>query len=133
MIYIEFPITPVAKGRPRFIRKSGIAMTPAKTRRAESELRFWMHQKWTMELCKKPLQGAVDIIVRFIFTRPKSVSEKKRPHHTIAPDLDNLLKTVQDSGNGIIWMDDAQIVASSVFKSYGESAKICLSVKEVAS
>jgi Holliday junction resolvase RusA-like endonuclease len=90
-----------------------------------------MFQKWRNELKKTPLEGAIHIIARFIFARPKSVSEKKRKFYTIKPDIDNVAKAIGDAGNGIIWKDDAQIVAASFFKDYGDTAKVFLSIKEV--
>lgn len=131
MYHLEFNIDPVAKGRPRFSRLSGVAYTPAKTRQAEAELRFWMHKKWCADLGLKPLAGPLHVIVRFIFKRPKSVSVKSRPFHTVKPDLSNTFKLVEDSGNGILWDDDSQIVGASIFKLYGDESKIVLSIKEV--
>ena len=46
----------------------------------------------------------------FVIDRPQSVSVKKRPHHSINPDLDNFIKGVKDALNGVVYMDDGQIV-----------------------
>ena len=62
--------------------------------------------------------GPVHLHVEFIFLRPKSVSVKKRPKHTVKPDLDNLIKSVQDALNGLVWRDDAQVVRCRSYKDY---------------
>ena len=51
----------------------------------------------------------------FRFTRPKSV---KRKHHTVKPDLDNIIKPIKDALKGVLIHDDSQIVK------YGEPEKI---------
>jgi Holliday junction resolvase RusA-like endonuclease len=38
---------------------------------------------------------------------------------TVKPDYDNVAKLVGDSLNGILWMDDSQIVQATLEKRYG--------------
>lgn len=60
-----------------------------------------------------PLDGPVGLRVTFRLPRPKSKIWKRRPMpaepHTKKPDLDNLLKTVQDALTGLAWRDDSQV------------------------
>lgn len=127
-MHYEFtiPLEPVAKGRPRFA-KGGIAYTPSKTRKAEQELRFFLSKEFN----RPPLDGPLRVFARFTFTRPKSVSESKRPHMQVKPDLSNIWKTIEDAGNDLIWCDDALIVSATVEKNYGPQSSIYLHVVEV--
>lgn len=121
MFILEFPLDPVAKGRPRFSRKSGVAYTPEKTRAAEAELRWMMNKQWNRPI----LECALVVDVAFFFRRPKSV---KRLHPTVKPDLSNIFKTVEDAGNGILWRDDSQIISASISKYYAGESKIVLQI-----
>ena len=123
---VAIPLEPVAKGRPRLAR-SGVAFTPSKTRKAEQDIRYWLHRE------KAPkFDGPLKVVMGFGFERPKSVSEKKRPHHITPPDLDNLIKTVGDAGNGILWEDDKQIVELKCFKYYSKAPIITITVERVS-
>lgn len=119
-----FPVTPVAKGRPRF-SKFGGAYTPKKTRDAEKELRD------LAVLCKcKPFENAICVAISFSMPRPKSVT---RRYHTIKPDADNLAK-ILDSFNGILYADDSQIIELHVKKFYTDAVNpvgIRLTIEEV--
>lgn len=44
------------------------------------------------------------------YQRPKSVSLKKRPHHTVKPDLDNVAKNIKDALSGVVYHDDKQVI-----------------------
>jgi len=120
-----FPLTPVAKGRGRIGVVKGRAMvfTPAKTRAAEGELKYFLSKS-------NPIlfDGPICVAMDFTFVRPKSVSEKKRKHPSCKPDLSNVVKLVEDAANGILWKDDAQIVTLLCRKIYGETASVKISV-----
>jgi Holliday junction resolvase RusA-like endonuclease len=122
-----FYVSPVAKGRPVFSGKSNTAYTPLATRHAEAELR-WLIRK---EFKEAPLTGALMINASFFFQRPKSVSAKTRPHHTVRPDIDNILKLLKDAGNGLLWQDDAQITVLMASKHYAETPSINLKIQEL--
>lgn len=122
MIRIEIPGTPTAKGRPRFSRASGRAYTPAKTEAAES------HVKIIAALAMAgaaPFDGPIKLEVWARMAVPQSWSKRKQQaahagelRPTGKPDLDNLLKLVGDSLNGIVWRDDSQVVEASMTKRY---------------
>ncbi len=64
-----------------------------------------------------PFHGPILLGVMAYFGVPAGRSEKARIaalegeiRPTKKPDLDNLLKQVQDCGNGVFWVDDKQIV-----------------------
>ena len=68
----------------------------------------------------------IALLLEFGFEMPQSYSKKKREAlmgkgHTNAVDLDNLIKNVQDRGNGILWSDDkyiTEITARKMWSSY---------------
>lgn len=118
-------VKPVAKGRPRFSRRSGRTYTPEVTASAEAEI------KWLLRKESPPcFEGAVHLELRAYFLRPKS-APKARVHHTTRPDLGNVVKLVEDAANGILWRDDSQIVSASISKHYGEPERLEITVGEL--
>lgn len=69
----------------------------------------------------------VTIQAAFSFERPKTV---KREHHTVKPDCDKLTRFLLDAivQSGLI-DDDAQVVAITAIKEYGERDLIWFKVK----
>ena len=93
------PGDPVPKGRPRVY--NGHAMTPKRTVRAEERLFAEFRLKYPQA---KPYQCPVRLEAEFWMS------------HRGRPDLDNLLKLVLDSLNGVAYVDDAQVVESHASK-----------------
>ena len=79
------------------------------------------------------LDGALELSVIFTVVRPKGHFGARglRPsapeHPTVRPDVTKLLRAVEDACTGIVWRDDAQVVAQHAYKQYGETA--CADVK----
>ena len=70
---------------------------------------------------------AVEIIIDFVFARPKS-HLRKTGLAADAPqwprkDIDNLEKAVLDALNGVAWHDDSQVVRVVKSKRYGTEAR----------
>ena len=133
MFSFSVKMKPVAKGRPR-LGKYG-AYTPAKTRKAES----FMKQEIKKIYKGKPLEDAFVLIIDFIFAPNKSDTKKTKEQkesnqifHVKKPDLDNLVKLVKDSLNGILILDDSQICTEITNKLFGkeDEIKITLIKKE---
>lgn len=74
-------------------------------------------------------QNAVAVELDLCFERPKSVP-KSRLFHTVKPDCDNAAKAVLDAANGILWVDDAQVISLRVIKAYGVKACIIMRVRD---
>ena len=74
------------------------------------------------------LDGALSLTVRFYVPRPKSHFGARglRPsapdYPTTRPDITKLLRAIEDACTGIVWRDDAQVVAQHALKGYGEQA-----------
>lgn len=134
MLRIKFEVlgTPVSKGRPRFVRKTGIAYTPKRTQDAEKSFLYQALYHKPPEPIKEP----VSLYIRFCMPIPKSTSKKKRQEmlqsptpHTKRPDLDNLVKLVKDALNGVFWLDDNQIYNLHTEKIYGEVPKTIIEIR----
>jgi Holliday junction resolvase RusA-like endonuclease len=122
---LTIPMEPIGKGRPRMTRR-GVAFTPAETRHAEAEMKWWLLK--AIEGRETPVfKGPLRVTVTFVFRRKDSV---RRLHHTIKPDIDNCIKAM-DAFNGLLWEDDAQIVEISAAKVYGDQGAIELAVTQV--
>ena len=124
-ISITVPGEPVAKARPRFT-SSGHVYTPKKT--AVYEQVIGLHARAAMK-GKKILTGAIKLSVTAYMPIPKSWSRTQKTkamsgalRHTKKPDLSNIIKSVEDALNGIVYADDAQI------DRYGESGKAFSSI-----
>lgn len=131
---------PEGKGRPRFRvvtprggKPFASVYTPKETRTYEHALA--MAGRVAMR-SRAPLECPLDVTVTAIMPVPRSWTAKKRDAAlagtvwpTSTPDCDNLAKMI-DGLNGIVWVDDKQIVRLSVIKQYGEAPR--LEVKVVA-
>lgn len=89
-----------------------------------------------LEQCKEPFEGAVRVDVTFIMPVPDSWSEKKKREHiglpvTVKSDIDNLVKGLLDSANGIIWKDDRYVTDLAARKRYGYDGQILINVRSV--
>jgi Holliday junction resolvase RusA-like endonuclease len=69
----------------------------------------------------------VSVFVEAVYKVPKSYSKTKREkalggsgENIPAGDVDNLLKSVLDAMNGVVFVDDKQVVSATVTKRYGE-------------
>ena len=99
------------KGRPRFDPRSGRAYTDKKTKSAEEIVKFYAAAAMGSE---KPFTGPLTVAIEIHYNTPKSWTKAARAdawHVTGSafPDLDNVVKTVLDSCNGVVFEDDAQI------------------------
>ena len=79
-----------------------------------------------------PLDSAVEVSITFLFVRPPSVSEKKRPLPSVMPDIDKLARAVLDglTAGGVV-TDDARVVDLHARKRYGTVARAEITVREV--
>lgn len=118
-------MTPKPKGRPRFTRQ-GRAYTPATTMKAEKSVADALRIETMKDGGMWPKEGPLSIEVGFALPVPPSWPKKKQQQardgdifHVSRPDIDNMLKLVLDAANGVLWLDDAQLVSTFCTKSYG--------------
>lgn len=119
------PGEPTGKGRPRFSRASGRAITPAATRFAENRV----YLSWFEAGQPRIADGPIAIDVEAVLTRPRghyrqdgslNPAGQRSVFPTKTPDVDNLLKLVADALNGNGYRDDAQIVYAAVIKRWAK-------------
>ena len=106
---------PKGKGRPRFCRNTGHAITPKDTVNYET----LVHMEYVAQ-CEEfrfPDDAMLDMRIRAYYSIPKSASKKKRAAMIIGeirptkkPDMDNVVKIIADSLNQVAYRDDTQIV-----------------------
>jgi len=86
-----------------------------------------------------PYNCPIMLSIKFYMPIPKSYSKKARLNivtngfiHTKRPDIDNLVKLILDSLNGVCWVDDSQIILLNVMKLYAatEDPRTEIKVKE---
>lgn len=135
-VKIELAGPPRGKGRGRaFNTASGIRVfTDEKTRTYESQLRFAAQQQMAGNA---PTVRPVTVSVVARFPIAPSWSKKKQaaaqageicPCST--PDVDNLLK-ILDALNGVVWVDDRQIVIAWVRKHYSDYPGLTVLVESI--
>ena len=84
------------------------------------------------------MHGPLMLEVVFVRVKPGSWPRKpttKRPwpdYPTTKPDLNNLIKPLEDALTGIVWVDDAQIVRSREEKVFGEEPEVRVIVTQLA-
>ena len=71
---------------------------------------------------EKFFRGAIVVTVEFGLVRPKSVKVTKRPYPSVKPDLDKLVRATIDTLSGVLFEDDAQVVAVQATKVYSTGA-----------
>ena len=88
---------------------------------------------------RAPLEGPLSLSVRFRLPVPASTSKRARAAMlagemapTKKPDLSNLLKAIEDGMNGIVFVDDAQIVRGFQTKIYAEQPGVDVRVEAYA-
>ena len=110
---------PKVKQRPRFAARNGkiLTYTPKTTASFENLVKLKAEQEFD-----HPLDGAINLAIRFHLPRPKRLIWKTKPMPEVysdkRPDIDNLAKSIIDGLNGIAFKDDGQIADLHVTKKY---------------
>ena len=119
VLQVLIPGRPVAKGRPRFHRKTGRAITPKRTREYEKFCAMCARMAMSQAGMIAPLEGGVGLRVTALFARPKHVGKAHklwgRPGRVPLtggggyPDLSNIIKAIEDALQGVAFCDDRQV------------------------
>lgn len=67
--------------------------------------------------------SAYGVKVEFVLSRPPSVPEHKRINPTVKPDIDKLVRAINDALTGILFVDDCQVISMSMSKEYGDERR----------
>ncbi|ACR28690.1 RusA family crossover junction endodeoxyribonuclease [Burkholderia glumae] len=136
---VEFvvPGTPVAKGRPRFARQGAHVrtFTPEATERYENLVK--MAARAAMRSAE-PYPGPIRLIVNIGVPIPASWSQKRQLAAaageigaTKKPDADNVVKALKDGMNGVVYVDDGQVVDLWVSKRYARTPGVRIEAIEL--
>lgn len=136
MISIIIPGEARGKGRPRFARRGKFVATYTDEKTANYEnLVAWAGAQAMKG--RAPLGCAVNVSLCVHTAPPASWSKKKQSlalageiFPTTKPDADNIQKILYDALNGIVWVDDKQIVTVAFKKRYAEIPGVVLDVVE---
>lgn len=129
---------PVAQGRPKFSTIGGHvrAVDPARSREFKHIVSVLARQRM-LDLGIAPMSCPLKLTIHVFRVPPKSMGKKKGTEacerHTgivTRPDLDNYIKLVSDALNGVVFLDDSQVVAIEADKRYSATPGIAVSVME---
>lgn len=73
------------------------------------------------------MDGAIHIAMDFVLARPRTVT---RPHPTVPPDLDKLIRAVLDGLTAIAYRDDAQVTSIKASKRYGQDIGVHITIEK---
>jgi len=127
LVIFTVPGQPVGKGRHKTARRGKFLThyTPEKTANYESLV---AHAAHVAMAGRSLIAGAVSLSLDLYATPPASWSKKKRNaalsgqiRPTTKPDFSNVLKAIEDGMNGVVYLDDKQIVNVSGSKNYSET------------
>ncbi len=125
------------KGRPRFAKKGRFitTYTPKETKD---------YEKGIKNAVLRAIEGKdnnlyykkLKMVIKVIYEPIKSISKKKRSeligtYYDKKPDIDNIIKSIMDALNKVVYEDDKQIVQLIAEKFYGEQDKIIIEIEEV--
>jgi Holliday junction resolvase RusA-like endonuclease len=137
VIQFTIPGQPVAKGRPKFTVQGGFAKvyTPKKTADYEALIAGIATRAMAG---RTPSAAPIEVMLELRMEIPTSWTKAKRLAASIGtvratkkPDADNVLKGVKDACNGIVWVDDSQVVVITVRKLYHAEPCVVIAIREV--
>jgi len=136
MITFKVDGDPVGKQRARYAKRGNFVQTytPDKTRNYESSIKeAAVEAMGSSEALETP-------VTLYLYIRapiPKSLTKKRLEAISNGsekpikkPDASNVLKSVEDAMNGVVYKDDSQIVNIHVTKVYSSQSGIDVCVKE---
>jgi len=139
MMQIHFQVEgdPKGKGRPRFTRagKFTRVYTDKQTLDYEAQIKFFAAEAMGST---DPLETPVSVFLYIRHAVPQSYS-KKRTEACLSgleqpckkPDIDNIAKTYLDGMNGVVFLDDTQVVDLHVKKVYSAVPGVDVMIMEI--
>lgn len=125
---LTIPGRPVADQRARVTRRG--TYKPDKCRHYKDHVFACWHKAGRPRV---DCSNGLAVSARFFVARPKShytstgkLRASAPVNFTVRPDLDNYVKLLLDSLNGLAWGDDARIVSITASKGYVESGSECV-------
>jgi len=136
-LIIQFTVDgdPVPKGRPRFARRGQFVQTYTDAKTIDYETHVAMKARHAIG-ATEPLKGALSVFLYLRYTIPASYSKKRKEaclnglEFPKRIDIDNVYKSITDAMNGIVYVDDSQIVEAHIKKVYAEESGANIMVQE---
>jgi len=123
--FFDACIIPTATAQQRRQTRTGGYLPPA----ARNAKAFWQ-AFFEKHAPSEPMSGPLSLIITFTFRCRKG--GKPDGYKTTRPDLDNLLKLVQDAMTKCgYWQDDSQIVILSASKNFGGKPGVYVNIQRV--
>lgn len=125
-VLVVVPGDPVGKGRPRIGKRGMMAImfTPPATVEYENAVKAEAVLSMRgRELLAGPVELRLAIYMNIPPSYPKKKAQAAREEllvPTKKPDGDNVIKAICDAFNGVVWVDDAQVVDYIVTKRFAE-------------
>lgn len=138
MMQIHFQVegNPKGKGRPRFSRVGNFTKVYTDKQTLTYEAMIATFAKQAMG-ATEPLKTPVSVFLYVRLPVPQSYPKKRREaclsgleRPCKKPDIDNIAKTYLDAMNGIIFVDDTQVIDLHVKKLYSVVAGVDVMVME---
>ena len=137
MIHFKIEGPAVPQGRPRAVRMgAGVRMYDQPKSKAYKQMVAAKVRSYMKINGIQTITEPLAVHLNFYFTPPKSYSKKriqaieaKEELFTKHLDLDNLVKSVTDGMNGIMYVDDSQIVGLTAGKHYGHEDYVDVKVQ----
>ena len=136
MVTFKVDANPVGKQRARYVKRGNFVQTytPEKTRTYETLIKDAAIEAMG---ASEPLETPVSLYLYIRVPIPKSYS-KRRTEACLnglekpirKPDSSNILKSVEDGMNGVVYHDDSQIINIHVSKVYSSLPGVDICVKE---
>ncbi|MCC4501338.1 RusA family crossover junction endodeoxyribonuclease [Limosilactobacillus reuteri] len=138
MVKLVFDIEPQSQLRPRAAYNTRshhiVVYDPKVTHEYKQRLRQLAQNQYTQE----PLDSALKVDVSFFRPVQKSLSAIERARRisgehrpAVKSDIDNYIKALFDSLNGVVWQDDKQICDLVAHKYYSDKPRIEIEVTTV--
>ena len=134
----EVPGQAVPQARPTSSRIGGVyrRYAPPQCRDYKLFVRDCVLEQCDVDFSNGAYTGAVKVEVTEYRKIPKTWSKIKKAAALAnkirpgsRPDTDNILKTVKDALNGVLWKDDVQVVSDKVEKFYSQEPRLVVSVE----
>jgi Holliday junction resolvase RusA-like endonuclease len=135
IVNFEVPGDPVPKGRPRFARRGTFVQTYTDSKTIEYETRVATKARMAIG-SSEPLKGHLTVFLYLRYTVPASYTKKRKEaclnglEYPKRIDLDNCYKSITDAMNGIVYVDDSQIVEAHILKCYAEEPGANIMIQE---
>ena len=136
MVTFKVDANPVGKQRARYVKRVNFVSTytPEKTRTYETLIKDAAIEAMGSS---EPLETPVSLYLYIRVPIPKSCTKKRleaidngSEKPTKKPDASNILKSVEDGMNGVVYHDDSQIINIHVTKVYSSLPGVDICVKE---